>query len=174
MSAWDDDKAQSYVDQYGDDPSIFAVVEAAQIAEGSDVIDIGCGGGAALAAIAPVAGRLAGVDPTPRMIDIARGRCPAADLRVAPGEATGFEDGSFDVVTMINVIDHFEDKAAGLAEAYRLLRPGGRIVIGGEVFDLEWVPEGQEYSGPLAAAGFGAVERRDLAGAFITTARKEG
>ena len=174
MSAWDDEKAQSYVDAYGDDPSIFAVVDAAGIAKGSDVIDIGCGGGAALAAIAPLAGRLAGVDPTPRMVEIAHARCPTADLRVAPGEATGFEDAAFDVVTMINVIDHFEDRDAGLVEAFRLLRPGGRIVIGGEVFDTEWVPEGQNYAQPLQAAGFVDHARRDLAGAFITTARKEG
>jgi ubiquinone/menaquinone biosynthesis C-methylase UbiE len=108
------------------------------------------------------------------MVEIAHARCPTADLRVAPGEATGFEDAAFDVVTMINVIDHFEDRDAGLAEAFRLLRPGGRIVIGGEVFDTEWVPEGQNYALPLQAAGFVDHARRDLAGAFITTARKEG
>ncbi|MAM61698.1 class I SAM-dependent methyltransferase [Maritimibacter sp. UBA3975] len=174
MTAWDDDTAQRYADKYGGDASIFEVLNAAGIADGADVIDLGCGNGSALAALADRAGRLAGVDPTPRMVEIARERCPGADLRVAPGEATGFGDGDFDVVMMINVIHHLDDISAGLAEANRLLRPGGLIVIGGEVFSTSMVPEGQDYAGALEAAGFGAVERRDLSGAFITTARKEG
>ncbi|MEC7764230.1 MAG: class I SAM-dependent methyltransferase [Pseudomonadota bacterium] len=173
MSAWDDDTAQNYADSYGDDPSIFEVLAAAMIEDGSDVIDIGCGSGPALAAMARTAGRLAGVDPTPRMIEIARARCPEADLRVAPGEATGFDGMSFDVVTIINVIHHFDDIGAGLAEAYRLLRPGGRVVIGGEVFGTDMLPEGQDYSGGLEAAGFSGVTHRDLSGAFLVTARKE-
>jgi SAM-dependent methyltransferase len=171
MSAWDDHTAQSYADNYGDDASIFAVLDAADIPDGADVIDLGCGNGSALA---DRAGRLAGVDPTPRMIEIARARCPGADLRVAPGEATGFEDGAFEVAMMINVIHHLDDIAAGLGEAHRLLCSGGRIVIGGEVFSRTMVPEGQDYEGVLEAAGFSMPERRDLAGAFITTARKEG
>lgn len=174
MTEWDDATAQSYADTYGNDPSIFAVLDAAHIPDGADVIDIGCGNGSALAALDARAGRLAGVDPTPRMIEMARATCPRADLRVAPGEATGFEPQAFDVVMVINVIHHLDDSSAGLAEAHRLLRPGGRIVIGGEVFGADMVPEGQDYAGALEAAGFGAVERRDLTGAYLTAARKEG
>jgi SAM-dependent methyltransferase len=69
----------------------------------------------------------AGIDASAPLIDIARDRTPAADLRVGDMFALPWADDSFDVVTSINGI--WGDCEAALAEAFRVLRPGGAIAI---------------------------------------------
>lgn len=174
MSDWDDATADWYAEKYGDDPSVFAVVNAAKIPPGAAVIDIGCGTGSGLRALAGRAGRLTGVDPTRRMIANARAQTPSGDVdfHVAGAEALPVGDASQDVALAINAVHHWADEGRGLAEAFRVLKPGGRLVIGGERFGAQTVPGGQDYTARLKAAGFRRVQSHDIAAGFITIAHK--
>jgi len=102
------------------------------------VLDIACGTGDSTIAIAKAGGaqtKVIGADISSGMMDFVMEKAARAGvtdrikLMVADGTALPFEDGSFDVVTCSFGIRNFEDKAAGLREFFRVLKPGGRLVI---------------------------------------------
>lgn len=96
------------------------------------VLDVGCGDGTlARVAARHGAARVVGCDPDPRMIARATAR-GAADIAfaVARSQALPFADGSLDVVTCITVLAFVPDAADAIGEMARVLRPGGRLVIG--------------------------------------------
>ncbi|HEX6423599.1 MAG TPA: methyltransferase domain-containing protein, partial [Acidimicrobiales bacterium] len=103
------------------------------IPQGSRVVDLGSGGGFdcfVAGRIVGASGEVVGVDMTPAMLE--RSRCVAADLgarnvsfREGILEAVPVDDGWADVVISNGVLNLVADKAAALAEAYRILRPGG-------------------------------------------------
>ena len=102
---------------------------------GRSVLDVGCGDGTlALACAALDATAVCGCDPDPRMIADARARAAcdgaAVDFAVAHAEALPYADGSFDVVTCITVLTFVPRADAAIAEIARVMRPGGRLVIG--------------------------------------------
>ena len=99
------------------------------------VLDVGCGDGTlALVLASNGAERVAGCDLDPCMV--ARARAGAIrnhtriDLAVARSQALPFPDGSFDVVTCITVLTFVPDAGVAIREMARVLRPGGRLVIG--------------------------------------------
>lgn len=103
--------------------------------EGLDVLDVGCGDGAALsAALSRRGGRVTGLDLDPRMLDAARTRAEAesVDLRLVPGraEALPFADETFDRVVAVTVLCFIPQADQAIAEMARVLKPGGRLVIG--------------------------------------------
>jgi SAM-dependent methyltransferase len=111
------------------------VLDLAGPLRGRAVLDVGCGDGTlALALLRAGAARVAGCDADPRMIMRARGQAAGAggavDLAVGRAEALPFADGSFDVVTCITVLAFVPDPAGAIREMVRVLRPGGRLVIG--------------------------------------------
>jgi ubiquinone/menaquinone biosynthesis C-methylase UbiE len=99
------------------------------------VLDVGCGTGALLGALAdrlPAAVDLVGVDPAPAMIDVARARLGERSnvrLEVAFAEELLFPDARFDLVTSTVSFHHWTDQAAGLREAGRVLRQEGRLLL---------------------------------------------
>lgn len=98
------------------------------------VLDLACGPGIVAAALAPTAGRVIGVDATPRMIELAAARCAAGGhahcaFQVASAERLPFADGAFDVAVSRLAFHHFQAPAAVLAEVRRALRPDGRLVV---------------------------------------------
>lgn len=96
-----------------------------------DVLDIGVGSGRLLEVLAEHGWSAHGVDPDPAMLDLARTRAPegAERLRVGHAEELPFPPASFDVVALLGVLEYTRLDAA-LAEAARVLRAGGRAVIG--------------------------------------------
>lgn len=100
--------------------------------EGS-VLDVGCGQGHFLALVRerfPAVQRLAGCDISPRLCEIARGAVPTADIRVCDGERLdGYGDAEFDVVSLITSLSNMRDHAAALRAAYRVLKPGGALLV---------------------------------------------
>ena len=95
--------------------------------EGRRVLDAGCGLGMYVAAFRRFTEAAYGVDLDLDKIAQAVGHLP--HLQVASVEALPFADGSFDVVLSHEVIEHVTDDRATIAEAVRVLKPGGRLVI---------------------------------------------
>lgn len=171
MAPWDDETAQHYADAYGEYPTNRLGAEALDLEDSITVVDVGCGTGSALrhAATRFKGGALIGVDPVPRMVEIARAR--AADhrerarleFRTGPAEALPVEDATADVVFAFDSMDHWVDRARGLAEIRRILRPQGRLVI---VKD-QGIPQASDGKKvlleALAAAGFRVDQRTDPA-----------
>jgi SAM-dependent methyltransferase len=116
-----------------------AVLEACGIGPGMAYLDAGCGAGMAAAMAASRGARVAGFDAAEPLLQIARARTPGGDFRLADLEAPPFADDSFDVVTGFNSFQFAADSVRALAEARRMTRPGGTVVI------LTWGdPEGME------------------------------
>jgi SAM-dependent methyltransferase len=99
---------------------------------GESLLDIGCGTGALLDLLGhscPGA-HLAGIDPCPEMLRIARGRLSGTALLVqAFAEQLPLAGGSFDIVTSASAFHFFRGPGQALAEMRRVLRPGGRLVV---------------------------------------------
>ncbi len=131
------------------------LVDLADIAAGSDVIDVACGRGAVLLAAAPMAGSLTGVDVSPGMIELAEADLRAAglvgvDLQVMDAEQMAFADASFDVLTAAFALFFLPDPEHAVAEFRRLLRPGGTVAVSTWAeTDPRWAWEGDL----IAAAG---------------------
>jgi malonyl-CoA O-methyltransferase len=108
-----------------------AVAALAPDAAGQAVLEFGCGTGRNLQALkAAGAARLVGLDLSPGMLDRARARDPAFDLRLQDMAAPVAEpDGAFGLILFSLTLEHVADMAAPLREARRLLAPGGQIVI---------------------------------------------
>jgi len=101
---------------------------------GRTVLDAGCGDGAFACALASRGAEVTGVDPDRAMLAAARGRAAAAGLRTkfleGRLERLPFPDASFDAVVAVTVLCFVPDAAAAVREMARVLRPGGRLVIG--------------------------------------------
>lgn len=112
-------------------------VDQALIKSGDSVLDVGCGSGEVtlLAKTRARTGHVYGIDPAPEMIAVARKKTARKgleiDFRVGVIEALPFADSSIDVVTSSLMMHHLPEdlKARGLAEIYRVLKPGGRLLI---------------------------------------------
>jgi len=101
---------------------------------GRDVLDVGCGDGDLALALWERRARVAGIDASPAMIDAARRRAQAqsADIvfELARAEQLPFPNGRFDIVTAVTILCFVEDASGVFGEMARVLRPGGRLVIG--------------------------------------------
>jgi ubiquinone/menaquinone biosynthesis C-methylase UbiE len=112
-------------------------VDNALIKPGDSVLDVGCGTGEVtlLAKTRAANGKVYGIDPAPEMIAVARSKAARKkldiDFRVGVIEALPFPDASIDVVTSSLMMHHLPEelKRRGLAEIYRVLKPGGRLLI---------------------------------------------
>jgi ubiquinone/menaquinone biosynthesis C-methylase UbiE len=112
-------------------------VDNAFIKPGDSVLDVGCGTGevSLLAKTRAKAGKVYGIDPAPEMIAVARKKAARKkldiDFRVGVIESLPFPDSSIDVVTSSLMMHHLPEdlKVRGLAEIYRVLKPGGRLLV---------------------------------------------
>ena len=105
--------------------------EAVGHATGRDVLDVGCNTGYGTVRFAPVAGRVVGVDVSPRAIDAARQRSldGRPEFVLTSGFELPFPDDSFDLVTSFQVLEHVPDPLAYLREIERVARPGGTVIL---------------------------------------------
>lgn len=97
------------------------------------LVDLGCGTGQLAAATAPFVGRVVGVDRSPEMLRAARRRlgdaCGDVDFREGELEDVPVDDASAHVAVLSLVLHLVVDPARVLAEAFRILAPGGRLVL---------------------------------------------
>ncbi len=116
-----------------------SVVEAAIIAalDGTrlgDLVDVGTGTGRMIELLGPLADSALGIDRSPEMLRLARGRIEGSGLRhaeVRHGDmyALPRADRSVDTVVLHQVLHFADDPAAVIGEAARVLAPGGRLLI---------------------------------------------
>lgn len=114
-------------------------IDVSLLQPGESLLDVGCGTGSVTIPgklRAGPGGKAAGIDPSPEMIEVARQKAKRKgleiDFRVGVIEALPFPDASFDVVTASLMVHHLpsdELQYRGFAEIYRVLKPGGRLLI---------------------------------------------
>ena len=117
----------------------------------SAVLDVGCGTGRLLekaGALWPAA-RLLGLDPARGMIEVARRRIPKATAEIASAEGLPLPEASVDLVLTCLSLHHWKDRAQGLREAARVLRPGGQLCLA-DITVPTWV--GRLFHGIKAAS----------------------
>lgn len=100
------------------------------------ILDVGCGTGANLELLGKY-GKAEGVDVSPAALDFCRAR-GLVNVRQGEAEKLPYEDGSFDLVTALDVVEHLDDDVAGLREMRRVLRPGGRALLFVPAFMFLW------------------------------------
>jgi arsenite methyltransferase len=116
------------------------VREALGAAAGERVVDAGCGPGfycLELLEDVGASGSVVGVDSSAAMLALAARRCAGHDnIELREGDATAVpvEAESVDAALSVQVQEYVPDVDAGLAELYRVLRPGGRVLV----FDVDW------------------------------------
>src|SRR5438105_10734404 len=97
------------------------------------LLDVGCGRGDLGAAFSRRGWQASGVEPSPEACAVARSQ--GVDAREGTLESVEFPDGSFDAVVMRHSLEHVPDPMADLARVFRLLHPGGLLVISVPKFD---------------------------------------
>ncbi|MBX6341621.1 MAG: class I SAM-dependent methyltransferase [Thermomicrobiaceae bacterium] len=116
---------------FGDEWDRWRRLAASLVPPGGRVLDLGCGTGALLAALAARGGAVVGLDRSPAMLDAARrrvGTAPGAALVLADARRLPFRGGTFTAVVSTFPAEFILD-AATLDEVARCLRPEGRFVV---------------------------------------------
>jgi len=104
---------------------------APAVGKGGTLVDLGCGGGQLLAHAARFGWRAVGVDVAPGMVEEATRETEGLGVRLieAAYDESGLASGSADAVTALGLIEYLPEDGGLLAEAVRLLRPGGRFAV---------------------------------------------
>jgi len=115
-------------------PELREAIDMLSMPMGSCVLDAGCGTGEALGwwhASMRNRGTAVGMDLAAAHVRVARATAPA-QTPIVQGDMLKppFAEGSFDLVWAINAVNHLHDPVAGVRLLSRLLRPGGRLVVG--------------------------------------------
>jgi SAM-dependent methyltransferase len=101
---------------------------------GRKILDVGCGDGDLILALAQAGAHVTGIDADPRILEAARLRFEAAGAEVrlarADAEVLPFENASFDVATAVTVLCFAQEPDRAISEMARVLKPGGLLVIG--------------------------------------------
>jgi len=105
--------------------------------ETSSYLDVGCGCGTALDEIRQESAQSVGMDISPIALAIARSRI-VTPLVAGDAWTLPFADGSFDLVTYLDVLEHVRHDLDCIEECRRVLRPGGYIVVSAPAMDFLW------------------------------------
>lgn len=115
---------------FGGHPDLVALLGL--LDEDATVADLGCGTGQFAATVAPYVGRVLAVDGSAAMLAAARRRLGPHEnvvLRQGELEAVPLEDGEADLAVLLLVLHYLPQPAAALAEAARVVKPGGRLLV---------------------------------------------
>lgn len=107
--------------------------------EGKRCLDVGCGGGFFTNELAQRGADVTGIDYSPYGIQFASSRYPDLDLRqLSALDLYRFAAESFDVVTLLDTIEHISDHKRLLNGVLRVLKPGGKLVISTDDAGSPW------------------------------------
>ena len=104
------------------------ITRAAGRRQGVEILDVGCGSGTLLGLLKQQGFRVTGVDFSPEAARVAFAEHGVRVVIGSLGEAA-FPGQSFDVVTLFHVMEHVTNPRDVLAEVFRILKPGGAIVL---------------------------------------------
>jgi SAM-dependent methyltransferase len=107
------------------------VVDLATLSAGDRVVDVGCGPGGAARLAARAGARVTGVEPSAEMLRLARAVTRSREHITwiqGRAESLPIPDSTASVLWTLASVHHWTDVGAGLAQAYRVLRPGGRLL----------------------------------------------
>jgi arsenite methyltransferase len=142
----------------GNGPTERHLVEIADLSSDGAVLVLGPGPGVGLHAAASVSRHVVAVDPSEVMLNTCRRRCSEmvenGSVRLVQGDAENTQqpDASVDVVLSVNNVQIWPDWQAGFAELYRVLRPGGRLLLSAH---NKWLPGGLDaLAAAVEKAGF--------------------
>lgn len=143
-------------------PMYQKVLDRLALNEEKRLLDAGCGSGLFLSMAAGSGAQLHGIDASPGLLALSRQRLPGACLRIEDLEALPFIDGTFDVVTGFNSFPYAHSFEGALAEARRVVKRHGKVVIG------TWGKEEDCNSGRVlkAVAGLLPPTPQDAPGLF--------
>lgn len=131
------------------------------------VLDAGCGGGATLESLGRY-GSATGLELKEEAVDYARGR--GRNVFQGSIEALPFEDESFDLTLALDVIEHVPDDSRAIQELYRVLRPGGSLLVTVPALMLLWSAH-DEANGHYRRYTVGGLRGRvEAAGFEVVTA----
>lgn len=128
-------------------PLFEAVLDKTEMGPKTALLDIGCGAGLFCQLAAMRGTKVAGIDASPGMIQIAQRRTPQGDFRVGEMEELPYEEPLFDLVTGFNSFQYAFNPINALKEAARVARKGAQVVIA--VWGREKDCEGAVYLGAL-------------------------
>lgn len=104
---------------------------------GEKILEIGSGNGILvrelIEAVGP-GGRVVGLDASDAILDMARHICPNGEFVHGDAVNLPFDDGTFDAVVAAQVLCFLDDVDCAVTEMYRVLKPGGRVVV----LDTDW------------------------------------
>jgi SAM-dependent methyltransferase len=124
--------------------SIGPLLDAVSAGPGVHLLDVATGPGHLAQQAADRGATVVGVDVSPSMVEIAQTLYPKVEFRAGDAEDLPFPDGSFDAVVMNYGLLHLSRPELAIAEAFRVLRSGGRFAF------TVWAP-------PSVARGFGLI-----------------
>jgi len=150
--------AEHYAGAFGDVTGQIAapLLDAVRAGHGTRLLDVATGPGVVAAAAAKRGATVTGIDFSPAMIAAARTRHPGITFRDGDAEALPFDDASFDAVVMNFGLLHLARPETAIAEAYRVLRPGGRYAF------TVWAPPDQAVGFGMALKAIEAFGRTDV------------
>src|SRR6266581_6735518 len=138
--------ARHYDDAFGSltRQAVDPLLDSAQVRSGARTLDVASGPGYAAAAAAARGARVAALDFSSVMVELARSQNPDMEFREGDAEALPFPEGSFDAVVMNFGMLHLAQPERAVAEAFRILRAGGRYAF-------------TVWAKPEEAVGFGII-----------------
>jgi SAM-dependent methyltransferase len=168
--------AELYARHRGEVDQDFIDDIAASCGPAGRLLDIGAGTGGPAACLQDRGFDVVCVEPSPEMISEGRRTYPGLNYVRAAGEDVPLRDATFDAATVLYVLHHVDDPEAVLAQARRLIRPDGRVVVatGDSTCDRQRffqryfptlhpdLPGAEEVSVYARAAGLDVIESRTV------------
>jgi ubiquinone/menaquinone biosynthesis C-methylase UbiE len=106
------------------------VMRLARPRPGEHALDVGTGTGNYACALAARGLRVTGLDPSEAMLAVARSKPQPVSWQQGAAEDLPYQEGSFDLVVSVTALEFMADPGRALAELFRVLAPGGRMVVG--------------------------------------------